>query len=89
MRPMRPPLFDLKQVDSVTKLVRLKVSFKSDKWLDESEVGLKVFIFKSPAKSKLSYLLKMLLRVTETSLKKTQFSRSLEDGKQIKCTNFF
>ena len=30
----------------------LKVSFRSDKRLDESEVGLKVFTFKSPAKSK-------------------------------------
>ena len=50
---MREPLFDLKQVESVTKLVKLKVSFRSDKWLDESEVGLQVFIFKSPAKSKL------------------------------------
>ena len=69
MRSMRVPLFDLKQVESVTKFVKLKVSFRSDKWLDESEVGLKVFIFKSPAKSKLSYLFKALLRVTEISSK--------------------
>ena len=34
---MRVPLFDLKQVESVTKLVKLKVSFTSDKLLDESE----------------------------------------------------
>ena len=32
------------------------------------KVGLKVFIFKSPAKSKLSYLFKALLRVTFTLL---------------------
>ena len=70
MRSMRVPLFDLKQVESVTKLVKLKVSFSSDKWLDESEVGLKVFIFKSSAKSKLLYLFKSLLRVTEITSKK-------------------
>ena len=58
-------LFDMKQVESLTKLMKLRVSFRSDKWLDESEVGLKVFIFESPAKSKLSYLFKALLRVTE------------------------
>ena len=52
MRSLREPLFSLKQVESVTKLVKLKVKFRSDKWLDESEVGLKVFIFISPAKSK-------------------------------------
>ena len=68
MRSMRVPLFHLKQVESVAKLVKLKLLFKSDKWLDESEVGLKVFIFKSPAKSKLSYLFKALLRVTFTLL---------------------
>ena len=45
-------LFDLKQVECVTKLVKLKVSFRLDKWLDESEVGLKVFISKSSSKSK-------------------------------------
>ena len=55
---MRAPLFDLKQVEFVTKLVKLKVSFRSDKWLDESAVGLKVFTFKSPAKIELSFLLK-------------------------------
>ena len=59
-------LFDLKQVESVTKL--LKVSFRSDKWLDESEVGLKVFIFKSPATSKL-YLFKAYLIYIKVSLK--------------------
>ena len=59
MRPMTVPLFDLKQDESITKLVKLKVLFRSDKWLDEPEVGLKVFIFKSPAKIKLSYLLKL------------------------------
>ena len=63
MRSMREPLFDLKQVESVTKLVKLKVSFRSAKWLDKSEVGLKVSIFKSLAKSKLSYSFKALLRV--------------------------
>ena len=73
MRSMRELVFDLKQVESVTKLVKLKVPFWSDKWLDESEVGLKVFIFKSPAKSKLLYSFKALLRVIEI----------LEDGKQI------
>ena len=52
MRSLREPLFSLKQVESVTKLVKLKVKFRSDKWLDDSEVGLKVFIFISPAKSK-------------------------------------
>ena len=56
---MRVPLFDLKQDESITKLVKLKVLFRSDKWLDEPEVGLKVFIFKSPAKIKLSHLLKL------------------------------
>ena len=65
MRSMKVLLFDLEQVESLTKLMKLKVSFRSEKWLDESEVGLKVFIFKSPAKSKLSYLFKALLRVTE------------------------
>ena len=40
MTSMRVPLFDLKQAGSVTKLVKLKVSLSSDKWLDESEVGL-------------------------------------------------
>ena len=64
MRSVREPLSDLKQVESVTKLVKLKRSFRSDKWLDESEVGVKVFIFKSPAKSKLSYSFEALLRVT-------------------------
>ena len=39
-RSMREPIFDLEQVESVTKLVKLKVSFRSDKWLNESEVGL-------------------------------------------------
>ena len=72
---MRVPLFDLKQVESVTKLVKLKVSFRADKWLDESEVGLKVFIFKSPAKSELSYLFKALLRVTEISSKNSVFEK--------------
>ena len=64
MRSMREPLLDLKQVASVTKLVRRKVSFRSEKCLAESEIGLKVFIFKSPAKSKLSYSFKALLRLT-------------------------
>ena len=84
---MREPLLDLKQVESVTKLIKLKVSFRSDKWLHESEVGLKVFMFKSPVKNKLSYSFKALLRVTEIT-RKTQFLRSLEDGKQKKCTTF-
>ena len=75
MRSMRVPLFDLKQIESVTKFVKLKVSFRSDKWLDESEVGLKVLIFKSPAKSKLSYLFKALLRVTEISSKNSVFEK--------------
>ena len=66
MRSTRVPLFDLKQDESVTKLIKLKVSVRSGKWLDEPEVGLKVFIFKSPAKSKLSYLSQTLLSVTET-----------------------
>ena len=75
MRSIRVPLFDLKQVESVTKLVKLKASSRSGKWLDESEVGLKVFIFKSPAKSKLSYLFKALLRVTEISSKNSVFEK--------------
>ena len=79
-------LLDLKQVEPVTKLVKLKVSFKSDKCLDESEVGLKVFIFESPAGSKL-YLFKALLSVTEIS-SETQFSRSLEDSKRIRYITF-
>ena len=62
MRSRRVPLFDLKQVE-LTKLVKLKVSFRSEKWLDDSEEGLKLFTFKSPAKSKLSYLFKALLSV--------------------------
>ena len=69
MRSMRVSLFDLKQVESVSKLVKRKVSFRSDKWLDESKVGLKIFIFKSPPKCKLSYIFKALLRVTEISSK--------------------
>ena len=72
MRSVRVPLFDLKQVESITKLVKLKLSFSSGKWLDESEVGLKVFIFKSPAKSK---LFKALLRVTEISSKYSVFEK--------------
>ena len=75
MKSIRVPLFDLKQVESVTKLVKLKVPFRSDKWLDESEVGLKVFIFKSPAKSKLSYLFKALLNVTEIFSKNSVFEK--------------
>ena len=75
MRSIRVSLFDLKQVESVTKVVYLKVSLRSEKWLDESEVGLKVFIFKSPAKSKLSYLYKALLRVTEISSKNSVFEK--------------
>ena len=59
------PLSDLKQVKPVTKLVKLKVSSRSDEWLRESEVGLKVFLFKSSAKSKLPYSFKALLRVTQ------------------------
>ena len=70
---MRVPSFDLKQVEFVTELVKLKVSFRSDKLLDESELGLKLFIFKSSAKSKLSYLFKALLRVVEISSKKLSF----------------
>ena len=62
---MRIPLFDLKQVKSTTKLVKLKVSFRSDKQLDESGVGLKVFISKSPVKCKLSYLFKASLTFFE------------------------
>ena len=40
---MREPLFDLKQVESVTELVKLKVLFRPDKWLDEFEVGLYLY----------------------------------------------
>ena len=75
MRSIRVSLFDLKQVESVTKVVYLKVSLRSEKWVDESEVGLKVFIFKSSAKSKLSYLYKALLRVTEISSKNSVFEK--------------
>ena len=71
MRSTRVLLFDLKRVESVTKLVKLKVSFRSNRWLDESGVGLKVLIFKSPANSKLSYLFKALLSVTETYHKRS------------------
>ena len=56
MRSMRVPLLDLKHVESATKLVNRNVSFRPDKWLAESEVGLKVFILKSPAKSKLIFI---------------------------------
>ena len=59
------PLSDLKQVKPATKLVKLKVSSTSDEWLRESEVGLKVFLFKSSAKSKSPYSFKALLRVTQ------------------------
>ena len=45
MRSMRVPLFDLKQVQSVTILVKLKVSFRSNKWLDESEVGRSKYLY--------------------------------------------
>ena len=38
-------LFDLEQVESVTNLVNLKVSFRSHNWLDESKVNIWVFIF--------------------------------------------
>ena len=72
---MREPIFDLEQVESVTKLVKLKVSFRSDKWLNESEVGLEVFIFKSPAGSKSSYSFKALLRVTEIFSKNSVFEK--------------
>ena len=56
---MRIALFHLKKIKSTTKLVKLKVSFGSDKWLDEPGVGFKVFILKSPVKSKLSHLFKV------------------------------
>ena len=70
---MRASLFALKQVESVIKLVKLKLLFRSDKCLDESEVGFKVFIFKSPAMSKLLYLFKALLRATEICSKNSVF----------------
>ena len=75
MTSMREPLFDLKQVESVTKLVKLKVSFRSDKWLGKSEVGLKVFMLKCPAKSKLSYSFKALLSVPLISSKNSVFEK--------------
>ena len=88
MRSMKVSLFDLKQLEFVSKLVKLKVSFRSDKWLDEPEVGLKIFIFKSPAKSKLSYLFKAFLRVTEVSSKNTVFEKF--GGRQVnKMHHFF
>ena len=65
---------------AVTKLVQLKVSFRSDKWLDQREVGLNVFIFKSPAESKLSYLFKALLSVTEIFSRNLVFE-AIGDGK--------
>ena len=77
MRSTRVPLFDLKQVESLTKLVKVKVSFRSDKSLDEPEVGLQVFIFKSLAKSKLSYLFHTLFRVTEISSKNSKVCRTI------------
>ena len=77
MRSTRVPLFDLKQVESLTKLVKVKVSFRSDKSLDEPEVGLQVFIFKSLAKSKLPYLFNTLLRVTEISSKNSKVWRTV------------
>ena len=85
---MRVPLLDLKQVKSVTKLVKLKVSLTSGKLLDKSEVGLRVCTFKSFAKINLSYLFKTSLSATEVS-SKPQFLRCLENGKQIKCTTLF
>ena len=54
MRSIRTALFDLKQVESVTKLVKLKVSFRSEKWL-----GLKIFVFKSPAEISCHIYLKL------------------------------
>ena len=51
IRSMRETLFHLKQIESSTTLVKLKMLFRSEKCLDESEVSLKVFIFKSPAKT--------------------------------------
>ena len=83
MRLIRVPLFDLKQVESVTKLVKLEVSFRSDKCSDKSEVGLVVFIFTSPTKSKLSYLFKALLSVTEIS------SRNFGGRQANKMHHFF
>ena len=77
MRSTRVPLFDLKQVESLTKLVKVKVSFRSDKSLDEPEVGLQVFIFKSLAKSKLSYLFNTLLRVPEIPSKNSKVWRTV------------
>ena len=77
MRSTRVPLFDLKQVESLTKLVKVKLSFRSGKSLDEPEVGLQVFIFKSLAKSKLSYLFNTLLRVTEISSKNSKVWRTV------------
>ena len=58
IRPIRVPLFDLKQVESVIQLVKLKGSIRIDDCLHESEVGFKLFMFKSPAKIKFSYLFK-------------------------------
>ena len=75
MRSMSVTLFDFKHVGSATKLIKLKVPFSSDKLLDESGVGLKVFIFKSPAKSKLSYIFKAFLSVTEVFSKNSDFEK--------------
>ena len=87
MRSMREPLFDLEQVESVTKLVKLKVSFRSGKWLDESEVGLKYLY--SNLLLRLSYHIHLNLRGESHKFpQKTQFLRSLQNGRQIKCTTF-
>ena len=75
--PIRVPLFDLKQVESVIQLVKLKGSIRIDDCLDESEVGFKLFMFKSPAKIKFSYLFKALLNVTEISSKKLSYEKFL------------
>ena len=88
MRSMSVPLFDFKHVGSATKLIKLKVPFSSDKFLDESGVGLIVFIFKSPAKSKLWYIFKAF-RASLKFSQKTQISKNLEDNKWNKMHQVF
>ena len=79
MEPSKYSMFETLRIP-VTKLVQLEVSFRSEKWLDQRQVGLNVFIFKSPAESKLSYLFKALLGVTKISSKNLVFE-AIWDGK--------
>ena len=69
VKSMRLP--SCEQVGFSTKFVRLETSLAPDKWFDEFEPNLGSSIFMSPARRMLSYLLSILFKVIQISLKKT------------------